>query len=401
MFCLKTERFTVLKILFLSFYFEPDLSAGSFRSSSLVKALLKELPNNSKIEVITTVPSRYNSFAANRNDFRTISGLKVHRVDVPKHKNGFLDQSKAFFIFSKKALQISKNQHYDLIFSTSSRLMTGTLGAVISKKNKVPLYLDIRDIFVDTIKEVLPYKMTWIIIPFFSALEKWTISTARKVNVVSKGFLPYFYKRYPHQEFKLFMNGIDEDFINVLPNKFNRIGQKTLLVVYAGNIGEGQGLHKIVPNLGKKFEGRLKFKLIGDGSKKKKLVSAIKKLDCNNIEVLPPIKRNFLIEVYQKADVLFLHLNNYQAFKKVLPSKLFEYAALGKPIWAGIDGYAAEFVNENISNAAIFSPCNLKEAINCFEKLEICTQPRQDFIKKFDRQKIMTDMAKDIINSKV
>ena len=55
-------------------------------------------------------------------------------------------------------------------------------------------------------------------------------------------------------------------------------------------------------------------------------------------------------------------------------------------------------VNENVSNAAIFSPCNIEEAINCFKKLEICTQPRPDFIKKFDRQKIMTDMAKDIIN---
>ena len=112
------------------------------------------------------------------------------------------------------------------------------------------------------------------------------------------------------------MNGIDKDFINVSPNKYNQVGQKTLLVVYAGNIGDGQGLHKIVPYLGKKFEGSLKFKLIGDGSKKEDLVSAIKKLDCNNIEVLPPVRRNFLIEIYQEADILFLHLNNYQALKK-------------------------------------------------------------------------------------
>ena len=124
----------------LSFYFEPDLSAGSFRSSSLVRALLKELPKNSKVEVITTVPSRYSSFVTSRNDFRGISGLKVHRIKVPKHKNGFLDQSKAFFIFSKTALHISNNKHYDLIFSTSSRLMTGTLGALISKKQSTPLF---------------------------------------------------------------------------------------------------------------------------------------------------------------------------------------------------------------------------------------------------------------------
>ena len=390
-----------MKILFLSFYYEPDLSAGSFRSKSLVKALLKELPNHSKIEVITTVPNRYNSFVSNENDFEVLTGLNIHRVKIPKHKNGFLDQSKAFLIFAKTVLRLSNNNNYDLIFSTSSRLMTGTLGALISKKNKVPLYLDIRDIFVDTIKELLPDLLAWVIVPILSALESWTISNAKQVNVVSKGFLPYFYKRYPYQKFVFFMNGIDKDFINAKPRKYKQVNRKVLEVVYAGNIGEGQGLHKIVPELGKKFKGLLKFKLIGDGSQKEKLVSAIKKLDCDNIEILPPLKRNFLIKVYKEADILFLHLNNYKAFKKVLPSKLFEYAALGKPIWAGIDGYAADFVNKNINNAAIFSPCNLEEAVKSFNKLEICTQPRPDFIKKFDRQKIMENMAKDIINLRV
>ena len=34
------------------------------------------------------------------------------------------------------------------------------------------------------------------------------------------------------------MNGIDKDLINASPNKYNQVGQKTLLVVYAGNIGD-------------------------------------------------------------------------------------------------------------------------------------------------------------------
>ena len=44
------------------------------------------------------------------------------------------------------------------------------------------------------------------------------------------------------------------------------------------------------------------------------------------------------------TDVLFLHLNDYSAFRKVIPSKIFEYAATGKPIVAGVSGYAAEFL---------------------------------------------------------
>ena len=72
--------------------------------------------------------------------------------------------------------------------------------------------------------------------------------------------------------------------------------------------------------------------------------------------LLQPVKRDELIEIYQSADVLFLHLNDFDAFKKVLPSKIFEYAATGKPIWAGVAGYAAEFITSKIENSAVFFP---------------------------------------------
>ena len=87
------------------------------------------------------------------------------------------------------------------------------------------------------------------------------------------------------------------------------------------------------------------------------------------------MKRDELIKIYQSADILFLHLNDYDAFKKVLPSKLFEYGALGKPIWAGVAGHAAEFIKENITNAAVFSPCNVNDAVKSFESLEMVTEP--------------------------
>ena len=62
-----------------------------------------------------------------------------------------------------------------------------------------------------------------------------------------------------------------------------------------------------------------------------------------------------LIKEYLNADILFLHLNDYEAFQKVLPSKLFEYGAMNKPILAGISGYSKEFVKSEISNCAVFS----------------------------------------------
>ena len=76
--------------------------------------------------------------------------------------------------------------------------------------------------------------------------------------------------------------------------------------------------------------------MIGDGSRKAALDLAVAGLD--NVELRPPMARTQLLEAYRSADVLFLHLGAVPAFEKVLPSKLFEYAALGKPILAGVAG---------------------------------------------------------------
>jgi glycosyltransferase involved in cell wall biosynthesis len=387
-----------LKILILSFYYEPDLCAGSFRATALVNAMLDQLPTDAHIEVITTLPNRYSSFTSEAPEFETHPKLTVNRVALAAHKSGMIDQSRAFIGFAEGVLRLSKGKDCDLVFSTSSRLMTAALSAYVSKQMARPLYLDIRDIFVDTIKDVLPRKLSWFLGPAFSLLEKWTIHTASKVNLVSAGFLPYFNVRYPGRNFHIFTNGIDDEFIEIQPEICTPHKSRVLNVVYAGNMGEGQGLHAIIPELAQKFAGRLQFKLIGDGGRKQQLVSAVESIGCNNVEILPPVKRDELIKIYQAADVLFLHLNDYDAFKKVLPSKLFEYGALGKPIWAGGADHAADFIKENLTNAAVFSPCNVKEAIKSFENLEMVTQPRSAFVHKFARVNIMQKMADDVIS---
>ncbi|NYH10648.1 glycosyltransferase family 4 protein [Pseudomonas moraviensis] len=388
-----------MKLLVLSFYYQPDLSAGSFRTTALVKALLDKLPADAHIELITTLPNRYSSFSSEAPELEEHPRLTIRRIALPAHKSGMVDQAKAFLVYARHVRNFARGKHYDLVYATSSRLMTATLGAVIARSKKTPLYLDIRDIFVDTIKDVLSGKMVRFIKPILSLLERFTIKSARKVNLVSAGFLPYFKSRYPDQKYSLFTNGIDDEFLN-LPVVNTQDNQDRILdVVYAGNFGEGQGLHNIIPQLAKRLEGKVRFKVIGDGGRLAALKDAINASKCNNVDLLSPVKRDELIGVYQSADILFLHLNDYDAFRKVLPSKLFEYAALGKPIWAGIAGYAAEFVTEHIENASVFAPCDVDAAVESFERLTISTTPRAAFIDRFSRANIMRDMAADVIST--
>ena len=383
-----------MKILILSFYYEPDLCAGSFRTTALVEQL-KHL-RDVELEVITTMPNRYASFSAGALSRELKENIKIHRIDLPSHKSGMLDQIKSFTKFYYEAMKIVKNEEYDVIYATSSRLFTAFLGARIAKKKTKPLYLDIRDIFVDTIKDVLSPKLVFLIKPILSLIEKYTFTSANHINLVSKGFESYFQSRYPNVSYSWFTNGIDEEFLN-LSNEQNLSNVKPdkNTILYAGNIGEGQGLHNIIPKLSALVDESYIFTIIGDGGRKPQLIKQVN--SCNNVELLPPVNRQNLINQYLNADVLFLHLNDYDAFEKVLPSKIFEYAATGKPILAGVSGYAAKFISEEVPNAEVFHPGDAKGALKALQNLTLGHTDRGDFISKYTRTNIMMEMSQSIV----
>ncbi len=385
----------MLKVLVLSFYYEPDLCAGSFRCTALIEQLKQR--DDVQIEVITTLPNRYASFAAQAPEHEFVDGVEIHRVALPSHKSGMFDQIKAFTTFYRKAFKIAKFKEYDVVFATSSRLFTAFLGARIANQKKLPLYLDIRDIFVDTIKDILPAKITWLAKPFFSIIEAYTFGRAQRINLVSQGFADYFTSRYPKAEYRWFTNGIDSEFLAVAPTAPTQpIESAKVTVLYAGNIGEGQGLHTIIPKLAASIGDNAHFRIIGDGGRKAILQQAINGL--TNVELVPPVDRLSLISEYQNADILFLHLNDYPAFTKVLPSKIFEYAALGKPILAGVSGFAAQFLVNEVSNVAVFYPSDAQQALTGYKQLQLNTTPRPGFIAKFAREAIMQQMAEDIVS---
>jgi glycosyltransferase involved in cell wall biosynthesis len=168
-------------------------------------------------------------------------------------------------------------------------------------------------------------------------------------------------------------------------------------VLYAGNLGEGQGLHAIIPELARRMGSRVRFQIVGEGGRRVELERRLAASGVTNVEMLSPVARPALRALYRDADVLFAHLNDYDAFRKVLPSKLFEYAALGKPIWAGVAGYAAEFVRAEIDNAAVFPPCDVDAAVVAFERLRLTDTPRPAFLARYSRASISRVMAADIL----
>jgi glycosyltransferase involved in cell wall biosynthesis len=385
-----------MRILVLSFYYPPDIGPGPLRAKSIVDALLAVGEQEIQIDVLTTLPNRYYSLDVTAPLLEHLGPLCVTRIALPKHKSGMADQARSFARYAQSVLQHVRGRQWDVVLSTSSRLMTASLGAWLAKRCGAKLYLDIRDLFTDTMADVLAKSPLRGLLPGFRVLERWTFRAARQMNVVSAGFLPHIQRIVPSLPPTVYTNGIDPVFVEMDFTK--PVPTEKPVVLYAGNMGEGQGLHRIVPHAAVATPG-VQFRLIGDGGRREALMESVERLSLTNVEVLDPVARDALMEAYRQADVLFLHLNAFKAFYKVLPSKIFEYAATGKPILAGVGGYAADFLRENVPGVEVFEPCDgdamragLQRLISGPRMID-----RSEFCSLHLRENIMKQMAGDIL----
>ena len=111
-----------------------------------------------------------------------------------------------------KQIDFRKND-YDIVFASSSRLMTAFLGSVISRIKNVSLYLDIRDLFSDTLKDLLSPKINFFLMPIIKLIEYFSFIRATKINIVSKGFKTHVESILNNNNISFYTNGIDEIFL--------------------------------------------------------------------------------------------------------------------------------------------------------------------------------------------
>lgn len=389
-----------MKILFLSFYFPPDLCAGSFRAGPLAEALRVEGGDELSLDILTTSPNRYRSFQVEAKPYERLERTTVRRIALPSHASGMIDQSRAFANYTQGVLEHVRGKSWDLVLATSSRLMTAVLAGYVARQLRARLYLDIRDLFTDTMGDVLRGPASRLLLPLFRTAERYTFRSATRINVVSGGFVEDVQSIAPSARISVHTNGIDQLF---LERRFSSTTspETTPLVLYAGNLGDGQGLHRVIPEAARLAGDRYRFRIIGDGGRRSELERAIGEVGVSNVEVWDPVPREGLCDQYAEADVLLLHLNDFNAFRKVLPSKVFEYGATGKPLVAGVAGYAARFLRKELPDAEVFPPCDAQALIGALQSLPSprMTRDRGAFKNRYARKQIMHTMAREILET--
>ena len=84
-------------------------------------------------------------------------------------------------------------------------------------------------------------------------------------------------------------------------------------------------------------------------------------------------------------DLSLIHLKKCDTFKNVIPSKIFENAAMGKPIILGVEGEAKNII-EKYNLGLTFEPGNFNSFLTALEKSEFFNcKNREVFLEELSR----------------
>lgn len=181
------------------------------------------------------------------------------------------------------------------------------------------------------------------------------------------------------------------------------------VVGYIGTHGMAHKLDFIV-RAAKKIENpAIHFLFIGEGAEKKKVVALSGELGVNNVTFLDSVSKSEIAGYLSVTDVSLVPLRKTELFTTVIPSKIFENAAMEKPILLGVDGEARSIV-EHYKAGIYFEPENEADFLEKLNRLytdkafyQACQEGGRCLADDFDRKKLalkMLDYLKKLVNNK-
>ena len=352
-------------ILFLSHYFPPEVNAPANRTFEHAKIWID---NGVNLTVITNNPHhpRGEIFPGyeNRNNVEMIEGITVVRVSAYVTANsGFSKRILNYILFMLRAIWYGRNfKNIDLIYATSPQFFCGIAGAILSKILGKPFILEIRDIWPESIISVGILK-NGIIIRALEGLEKWMVHCADGVVVVTEGIERHI-RALGYNQVTMVPNGVllSKFRINPKPTKGEMI-----VVAYFGTIGMAHNVENIVEAARHlKDVQNIKFIIAGDGSERENIRRLC--LDLDNVTLYPLLSRKELLLLFDEIDVGIVSLKDNKLFQGALPSKMFEYLAMGKPVILSLpEGEATQLIMKN-NCGVIIQPENDTDLVHAIKQ---------------------------------
>ncbi|MFT4771695.1 MAG: glycosyltransferase involved in cell wall biosynthesis [Cryomorphaceae bacterium] len=294
-----------------------------------------------------------------------------------------------------KAKEIISTRTIDCVVTTGPPQSTHLIGLDLKRDLGIKWGIDLRDPWTDIYYNEKMLRTPWAE-KHDAKLEKQTLEEADFCITVSKGFAELF-NRKVEREYHVVTNGFDEQDL-VDENPRNSRESKKLIISYTGTMSDIYDPDVFFEALAS-YKGSFEFRIAGSISE-----GVQKKIDdygiSKSVNYLGYLTHADALKEMSQADVLLLISPMVKNSKGIIPGKLFEYLAAGKPILAIAEDDKCDVavILSDTKGGLFFSRENLKGLSNFLESLPNNFEfiPNIEAINNYNR-KTLTEKLVSII----
>jgi glycosyltransferase involved in cell wall biosynthesis len=349
-----------MRIIYLHQYFNLPKEAGSTRSYEMARRLVAA--GHEVVMITTDRGSARASWTVEINE-----GIEVHRLGVPySNYMGKIERISAFLRFAWKSAMRASLVSGDVVLATSTPLTIAIPGIYAARRLKVPMVLEVRDLWPDLPIE-LGVLRDPISIYIARLLERFAYKEAREIVALS-----------PTMGESIASRGVSSDRITVIPNsadvtefaKCEQSGRELRestrwlgnrpMILYAGTLGRINGVAYLVKLAAalKAYIPDIAVVIVGDGAERKAVEDLARELGVfeESVYLLPPVPKEEIIAWFGAATIVTSLFVDIKGMWANSANKFFDGLAAGRPVAINYGGWQAKIIMDH--DAGLILPPN-------------------------------------------
>lgn len=394
-----------MRILFLTDNFPPETNAPASRT---YEHCIEWVKKGAEVTVVTCAPNFptgkvYEGYRNRLYQQSQMDGIRVIRVwSYITPNRGIVKRILDYMSFSVTSFFAALFIKTDLIVATSPQLFTAVSGYFTALLKRKKWVMEVRDLWPDSIQAVEAIEKNTIL-KILDRLVLFLYRKADQIIVVTDSFKERLIAcNIDEAKIKVVKNGVHMHQFPLLPKDqelIRKLGIEDKFVVsYIGTMGMAHGLDFILDCAQEIEDERIHFVLVGEGAMKTRLIAQQQANQIKNVSILDGVPKSEVCAYISITDVALINLRKKNTFTKVIPSKIFENAAMEKPILLGVEGEAAQII-KSYSAGRCFEPENkedflenLKVLVNDAIIYESYKAGLRNLAQNFDRKRLALKM---------
>jgi colanic acid biosynthesis glycosyl transferase WcaI len=223
---------------------------------------------------------------------------------------------------------------WDVILAVCPLLQSGLIPALLARRRKVPFILHVQDLQLDAARELAIIRQP-LLFACLTRLERFLFTRSQAVTTISRAMAARIRdKGVAPERVHLLPNWADLEDIkpgarrNVLRRELGLDAE--IMVLYAGNMGEKQGLEVILDAAAiTRYNRNIRYVFVGEGAARKRLMDRAQLLGLETVSFFPLQSRDRFPLLLNAADI-HLVVQKQKAADLVMPSKLGNILAAGR-----------------------------------------------------------------------